>query len=340
VLFAQLPRNLEAAFRDVSDPKPEVRASAARDLVRHAEAARARVVTALESALSDEAPMVREAAAEGLGDLDAKEALSALLVAVEDDDQLVRQKAILTLGMLKDPRAQQRLERALRDPRPEVRYQAVMAYPRVASGREDAERAIADATRDDDAHVVHIAFRMAEELAEDGRVSKAILTRARACLSHDSPRVRAVAAIVVAASGDAAADAVLASVVDGTLKTDEPEDVAAAIDLAGERKIAAAEKSLERRAFGGLFGLVPDRFRWHARVALATMGHARAKSEILDELGARSFDRRTLAVSAAGKARLFEAKARIEAMKGHPDRAEPDAVDTALELLGAAAEAR
>lgn len=332
MFFPQLARNLEAAFRDVKDPKPAVRAAAAKDLVRHAETARSRVIGALESALGDEAPMVREAAAEALGDIDATEALGALLVAVEDDDQLVRQKAILTLGHLKDSRAQQRLERALRDPRPEVRYQAVMAYPRVASDRQDAQKATADATRDDDPHVVHVAFRMAEELAEGGPLSKAILARAKECLEHDSPRVRAVAAIVLATSGDDAADRVLLGVVDGTVRTDEPEDVAAAIDLAGERRLRGVDKALERRAFGGVFKRDP--FRWHARVALATMGHVRARTEILAELGSRSYERRTLAVSAAGKARLTDARERIAAMKDHPERAEPGAVEAALALLG------
>jgi HEAT repeat protein len=336
LFYPSLPRNLEAAFRDAKDAKPAVRASAMRDLVSHVEAARERVIAALTAGLTDDAPAVRAAAAEALGDVAATEALPGLLVLVEDDDQLVRQRAILALGELRDPRAQQRLERALGDPRPEVRYQAVMAYPRVASEREDADRALVRATRDADDHVVHVAFRMAEELAEEGPISRGMLERARACLRHDAARVRVVAAVVLARSDDPAGDAIVASVVDGSLKTDEPEDLAAAIDLAGERKLASCTRALERRAFGGLFSFVRDPYRWHARVALARMGHARARAEIVDELGSLSYERRTLAVSAAGRARLIEAKPRILEMKDRPERADPHAVEAALDLLAKA----
>ncbi len=333
MFYPSLPRNLEAACRDVSDAKPAVRASAMKDLASHVEVDRERVVSALTKGLSDDAPAVRAAAAEALGDVGATGALSNLLVAVEDDDQLVRQRVILALGELRDPRAQQRLERALGDERPEVRYQAVMAYPRVAKEREDAERAIVRATRDDDDHVVHVAFRMAEELAEEGPISRGILDRARACLRHDAARVRVVAAIVLARSGDAAGDAILTSVVVGSLKTDEPEDLAEAIDLSGERKLEPCTRALERRAFGGLLSFVRDPYRWHARVALARMGHERAKKEIVDELVSRSYERRTLAVSAAGRARLLEAKPRIVEMKDRPERADQNAVQAALDLL-------
>jgi hypothetical protein len=69
---------------------------------------------------------------------------------------------------------------------------------------------------------------------------------------------------------------------------------------------------------------------WHARVALAELGHARAKAAILRGLSAWSRDARTLAVAAAGRARLQEARAELERMRGAPERAEPDAVTDAL----------
>lgn len=169
MFYAPLPRTLEAALRDITDRKVQVRVSASKDLVAHVAADRAKVVSALEKALGDSNGLVRASAAEGLGAVEGKEALSALLVAVEDEHQIVRQTALQALGEIGDARAQQRLERALKDARPEVRFQAVMAYPRVASSREDAMAALAEATRDDDDSVAHIAFRMAEELSEDAR---------------------------------------------------------------------------------------------------------------------------------------------------------------------------
>lgn len=351
MLYQPLPRTLEAALRDVRDPKPLVRVSAVRDLVPHGEGARDRVIPALEKALSDDNALVRATAAEALGDLAAADALPGLLVAVEDEHQLVRQKAIAALGEAKDARAQSRLARALSDPRPEVRFQAVIAYARVASSREDALRAVLAATRDEDEVVAHIAFRMAEELAdlergwgasEEPRAAEktadpALVERARACLAHASPRVRAVAAVVLASAGDPAGDALLLQIIDGALATPETEDVAAAIELVAERRIEAARPALKRRANRGVFGFGKDVLWWHARTALAKLGDDDARQAIVSDLGAMSFEKRTLAVSAVGRAGMIEARGTLEAMKGHPDRADPGAVETALSLLSGVA---
>ena len=113
-----------------------MRAGALRDLVAHAEAARERVVRALQRALrEDEEAQVRAVAAMALADLQAREALADLLVAVEDRAPLVRQMAIAALGEIGDSRATERLRRALTDERAEVRFQAVMAFPRVSVER-------------------------------------------------------------------------------------------------------------------------------------------------------------------------------------------------------------
>jgi HEAT repeat protein len=329
-----LPRTLDAALRDVTDPKLAVRVSAARDLARHADEDRERVVAALERALRDDAGMVRAVAAELLGDLEASEALAGLLVAVEDEVDLVRQNAIYALGRVGDARAQQRLARALDDARPEVRFQAVMAYPRVASERVQAVKALEKATADGDEHVAHLAFRMAEEIAPDGEVvDAAILRRALASLDDERPRIRAVAAVVVARSGKSEADALLVALVSGKLATPELEDVSAAIELVGERRLEAARPALARRAYGGVLGFGRDPFRWHARTALARMGEERARREILEELDARSVEQRSLAVSAVGRARMLEAYDRLLAMKQDPGRADPAAVEAALAQL-------
>ncbi len=331
MFYAPLPRTLAAALRDLSEKKPEVRASAARDLARHGEENRSAVLSALEKSLKDDHALVRATAAELLGELEATDLLPALLVAVEDDHQLVRQNAIMALGNLRDSRAQQRIERALSDERPEVRYQAVMAYPRVSSSREESVRALAQATRDDDDSIAHIAFRMAEELAADGEVDAALLLRAKACLAHGSARVRVVAAIVLATAKDPAGDRLLVEVAEGKLKTPENEDVAAVIELLGERDVPGGREALAKRAFGGL--LVTDKFQWHARIALARLGDPRAKQAIVRDLTSLSFEKRTLAVAAAGRARLTDARAILLEMRGRSERASPGAVEAALEEL-------
>jgi HEAT repeat protein len=329
-----LPRTLEAALRDVGDPKLQVRLSAARDLARHVGDDRARVIAALERALRDDSGQVRATAAELLGDLEGVEALATLLVTVEDEIDLVRQQAIYALGMIGDARAQKRLERALEDARPELRFQAVMAYPRVVTEPSHAVRALVKASRDVDEHVAHMAFRMAETLAGEGEVVDAsVLKRALEALDDGRPRVRAVAAVIVARSGRSEADALLVELVSGALATPELEDVSAAIELCGERRLERARAALARRAFGGVLGFARDPLRWNARTALARLGDERARREILAELDARSPDVRTLAVSAVGRARMLEAYERVVAMKDDPRRADPSTVEAALAQL-------
>jgi hypothetical protein len=68
-------------------------------------------------------------------------------------------------------------------------------------------------------------------------------------------------------------------------------------------------------------------------VALARMGHPRARSHILRDLNSWSRDKRTLAVAAAGRARVAEALPLIRAMQGDERRAEPSTVDLTIELL-------
>lgn len=328
-----LPRTLDAALRDVSSKKPEVRADAIRDLMRHASADRGPVLRALEGALRDVDPRVRAVAATALSDVGAKEALPNLLVLVEDDDAHVRQMAIAALGEIGDPRATERLRRALSDARPEVRFQAVMAFPRVVARKEEARSAIFEAMADKDALVVHIAIRMAEEIAEEDAADEDVLVRAKELLAHEAAPVRIAAAILLARTGDDAGRDVIAKVAAGELRTDEGEDEAAAIELAGELGLEKAERGLTRRAFGGLLGLGRDRFRWHARTALARMGNERAIQEIVADLSSRDSERRVLAVAAAGRAKVDAARAPLRAMRDAPDKADPHAVEEALRAI-------
>lgn len=348
----QLPRTLEAALRDATSSKQAVRVEAIRDLVPYGAAGatddsasevRADVLRVVEAALRDGAPQVRSAAAVALADLGATQALPALLVAVEDDDAHVRQMAITALGEIGDARATERLRRALSDRRPEVRFQAVIAFPRVCASRADAMAALLDATKDDDPLVVQIALRMAEEIGVGGkddagaatsrREDDPVLARARELVEDGPPVVRAAAAVLLARTGDRSGQGVLVAVANGALAGVDGEDEAAAIELVGELGLSEATAGLEGRAFGAALSLRRDRFAWHARVALARMGHARAARDIVAELGAWSRDKRTLAVAAVGRARLTDARPIVAAMRGDPNRAEPETVEETLALL-------
>jgi len=331
---ASLRRTLAAALRDLGSKSAATRAAAIGDLTAYVDEARQSVVAALEHAIRDAAAEVRAAAAVALADVKAVEALGSLLIAVEDGDAHVRQMAIAAIGEIGDPRARERLRRALSDDRPEVRFQAVIAFCKVAP--DQAIDAISRALEDPDAYVRYVAIRCAEErtFSDDPPIPARLFAKVIALIEDPDAAVRIAVAIVLARSGDRRGDAILLDVVRGTLTTKEAEDEAAAVELCGELGIAAAEPHLERRAFG-FFGFGENRFAWQALVSLGRLGHARARSRIIRELSSFWHDRRTLAVVAAGRARLVEARALIEAMRGDERQADTDAVALALEQLGA-----
>jgi HEAT repeat protein len=282
---------------------------------------------------------VRAAAALALADGDVKTALSALVAACQDDDARVRQMALLAAGELAEPGQSDALAAATRglvDRIPAVRYQAVVALARL--GGEASLESLLVGSRDVDAEVRHVAFRVAEEVF-GGRAADAaplpLLQRARGALRDDNRGVQAAAAILLAVLGDAAGRARVIDAVNARRSFLHVEDEIIAVELCGQLGLSAATPGLERRAFGIWGGRTE--IAWHARVALAELGHARAKSVILRGLSAWTRDSRTLAVAAAGRARLQEAREILQRMLGAPERAEPDAVTEALAAIDGAA---
>ncbi|MGO8994866.1 MAG: HEAT repeat domain-containing protein [Polyangiaceae bacterium] len=345
-----LPRNLDAALRDLGSPRAPARASAAADLVRHAvlhDEVRARALPLLETALkSDDAPEVRAAAAVGLGDLRAVEALAALLVAIEDANIHVRQMAINALGEVGDPRALPRLERALSDARPEVRYQAIIAYAKIARDAGDVDRALVRACGDADDAVRYIALRIAEERIEGSGETAGVppsvemLREARTQVEKDAPHVKLAAAILLAKVGEeplgAARDVILRAVRGGRLGAPGPdkEDEREAVEVAGAIDLREAIPDLERRAWG-LGSLVRDTCAWHAKIALARMGHPRATAEILKDLESARGETRAAAVVAAGRARIGAAREKLAGMAGRGgEGVDPQLVADAVAKLG------
>jgi HEAT repeat protein len=328
-----LPRTLEASLRDLSSRKTESRASAIVDLVRHARVdagTRAEAIPRLERALTDEAPVVRAAAAVALGDLVAAEALPGLLVAIEDDDPYVRQMAINALGEIGDGRAAARLSRALRDERPEIRYQAIIAFPRVAGAdREGVASALERAYGDTDDSVRYIALRITEERADGGAPEPRLVSSAKALVKDPVSHVALAAAILVAKAGEPEGRDLILRVVRGgeRLKGPAREDENEAILVAGAIGMKEAVPSLERRAWG--FGrLVSDTCAWSAKTALARMGHPRAVAEITADLTSPKRATVEAAVVAAGRARIAGAETVLRAFG--PEQADPDLVARAL----------
>jgi HEAT repeat protein len=334
----QLPRTLEAALRDLEHQREHVRQSALRDLIRLARepATRANAVPGIERALRrDASAAVRMAAALALADVEAREAESALLGALADADLGVRQFATLALGELGEPGDAALAERLLalgRAPEPALRFQALVALERIAPERITA--LLEAATADADDEVRAMAFRIAERRFPTASGAPAWLReKARAALGAVADGVRAAAGFLLAAHRDPAATPVLVGLLDGSIRSGD-EDLQTAVELAATLELGEARRPLERRAFG-LLGLRSDPIAWHACVALARLGDARARAAIVKRLDAWTLDARTLAVAAAGQARVLEARARIETFRGDPSRAAPEAVSEALRALGA-----
>jgi len=331
-------RTVTAALRDLDHEKPAVRVAAAQDLKHAASEHRPEAVAGLARALSDAHPWVRQAAAETLADLRATEVLDVMLeVAEYDTDDDVRQHAWMAIGAMGSAAALPALARALEDDAPPVRFQAVIAFARCAP-RPQAQAALLAATHDEDALVCHIALRMAEELGDETLpVEAAMLERCGELSAHADGIVRIAAAIIRARAGRSDGAATLIAVARGELVTSQREDEAAAIELCGELGLREAIEPLRRRSRGGAFGLGGDPCAWQCRVALARLGDEASQRWILKELAAWNRDRRTLGVAAAGRARLAQARPQLEAMRGDPERADPDAVDAALRELDALA---
>lgn len=320
------PQTLEAIVRDLASQDARVRVETAQlapGIVGDDRGElRGRVVSALARALSDEHQAVRGAAALALADLDAHEALPALLMAAEDDEPNVRELAITALGEIGDPRAYERVRRALSDARPEVRFQAIVAFPRIARATQARDvgeiwSALSSGILDEDPLVRGRAAEACAELA-DGESLPAVVADRLARLSKDADEpadARIAAAIALGESGDRRAAPVLLACLRGELEEADPRRLQAIHELAGELELEEARPLLTNAAFGlrARFG-DPSR-RAAALVALIGLGDRKAVAHVLEELGARSWERRVAALGIVARTHLVEARERVRAMR-------------------------
>lgn len=334
--LAPLPRNLAAALRDARHEKPAVRAAALADLVRLARSGEKAASDELLRLLEHEPlEQLRAQAALGLADAEVRGARDALLGASENDVSVnVRQFAILALGELAEPadaEVSRVLGEAVHDAEAPIRFQALLALHQLKTGA--APGAIVEAMTDPDPEVRRLSFRLAEAEFADGALPELARARARAALDTGDPKVKAAAALALAQFGDTSGEGVLLELIAGRPRGVSFEDQQAAIERAGELRLEKAVLWLERRAFGGL--LLRDLLAHDALLALARLGHERARSAIVRELSGFGFRRRTRAAEAAGRARLHSARPALEALAKAPGRADPEVVKRALELLDA-----
>ncbi len=329
-----LPRTLKAALRDADHQRRDVRHSALRDLVRHSRGEeRPAAVEKLTSMLAGDPELeLRAEAALALADADAREALEPLLAAAEHGAARLRQMAVLALGEVaerRDPRALEVLRSAFDAAEPAIRFQALVALHHVGGADE---KLLFEAMSDRDREIRAMAYRIAEQQRAESPPPSHVLGKAEEALADPEASVRVGAALLLASAGDQRGAALLVQAAAGALPGVSDADQQGAMELCAKLELEGAVPALEKRAFGP-FGLRRDSLAWHAHVALARLGHARAQQSILRGLTAWSRDARTLSVVAAGRAGLSAAKPLILAMKDDPRRADPDAVRQALEAL-------
>lgn len=322
------------------DPKPSVRRSAISDLARlaHGDERNAALQALVERLLHDDAADVRAEAALALADGQAHGMLDALIEASGDGHARVRQMAVLALGEL-SPRGHREASKviadALDDESGALRFQALIALRKLDV--HDAEARLARAVTDGDARVRYIALRLIDErLAELETdfcdVPEAVRSACAEALADAEFDVRVAAAFLFAREGNERA---LSTLVEGLLRgvrLPAPEDEQELIELAGEMGLVAAEPGLIRHAWGRL-GLVPGRFAWQAKVALARIGNARAQNEIIKGLSSWNRDTRTLSVVAVGRAGLARARERLEQL-GRDEAVDATVIRAALREIG------
>jgi HEAT repeat protein len=288
--------------------------------------------------LHDDSADVRADAALALADGEARGMLDALIEASRDAHERVRQMAVLALGEL-SPRGHREacrvIEAALDDDSGALRFQALIALRKLDV--HDAEARLTRAVVDADARVRYIALRLIDEfLAESSRdftdVPEPVRKACAQALEDAEVDVRIAAAFLFAKEGDARAAQVLIEGLTRGVRLPAPEDEQELIELAGELGLRAAEPGLIRHAWGRL-GLVPGRFAWQAKVALARIGNARAQNEILKGLSSWNRDTRTLSVVAVGRAGLSQARARLEQMS-RDESVDPSVIRAALREIG------
>lgn len=315
-----LPRSIEATCRDLSHANPKVRLSAVRDAARHSGSeGRGRILALLLAVLEESTDSrLRVATLVALADGEMQEAIPHIIRLLKDGDIEVRRYALLALGELApvdDSDVVSKIAPFLGATDPRVRYQALAAT--FAISRQRAVGALGAAKDDEDAHIRELAARLLGELLDLGENESARVTL-QALARDEHPLVRTVAELMCLERGIEASTEGAAALVARTLRPGEPRDEQLAIELSGRLRIAAAEPALVRRAFG-ILGVSADPFRFHARVALAALGNARATRAV--ERGLRRGNRleRFALLSAIAEVRARELAPLIEPSKLDPE---------------------
>jgi HEAT repeat protein/beta-lactamase regulating signal transducer with metallopeptidase domain len=190
------------------------------------------VVDALVERLKDSDAGVRRAAAQSLGNLHSRRAVTALIAVLDDRDREVRSAAANALGNIEDSRAVGPLQLLIKDPSADVREQALGALSNLA--HEDMPTGpIVNALRDSKAAVRERAAQLLGRIGDHSAVGP--LTAALHDLSAD---VRSQAIDALREIKDPTA----ASAITGALKDDHPNVRRSALGALREMRVPISEK--------------------------------------------------------------------------------------------------
>lgn len=340
-----LPRKFEAALRDITASRAEIRGSALVDLLRYADSERSRVSSAIGQLLqSDPDAEVRALAALAAADAELRELVPGLLRALDDKSPRVQQMALLALGEQGEGLARAELggvERLLASKLPALRYQALVAWSRL-TGPEGVAALLA-ATSDPDEEVRWIAWTQLEaQLFKDGQpnnsgIASSASTMPRpevkaalAAQAQDpSMRIRVVVAAILYRLGEPAALTELLERAQRGTKISRRELARLAKEF-GRLRFEPARAWLKASARRGwLEGAVG----WPALVALAALGDPAARASVVDELDARSIQRRHRALQAVSEISLESAMPRLRALRANPGGVDPSLIEQAWDAL-------
>jgi HEAT repeat protein len=305
-LFPSSTITTDAALRDLTSPKPRVRAAAAAALGDSEPARRAEVVAALVRAIDDHDLDVRAAAALSLGDLGDAEAIEALILRLDDGVPAVRQCAAMALGRLRARPALEPLRRALASGPPDLRFQAATSLVEIDPAA--AAEPLAAALSDPDPEVVGAAA-----LALGATGDAGVAERLAPLLDHRSPRTRFDAAYALAELGDQrAVPALVRAAADREMAWDAIEGLEAvgapaADALAGLLHARELDPEHRLRAAAALIAVAPE----HAEAAMA-------RQHLIESLRGWWRRRRGLAVELLGRVGGAWASAALDQLRASP----------------------
>jgi HEAT repeat protein len=318
-----LPRTLEAALRDITAKRAEIRKSALTDLVRFSDGnARDTVVRELRKVLRlDVDHDVRALASVACADASLTEMLPDLFVALGDKSPRVTQFALVAIGELSTEPTEEELVRIvsyLHSELPALRYQSLSTLYRLGPARYRPE--LDQAIRDPDPEIRWLGWHLLDDWFEKtdtnqieepigGNYEKETDRRELILLATDAPpKVRLEAVTFLLRIDPQSAQKLLLPLLERSHGLERGQGERA-IDRLGRLNCRECIPWLTKQARTGWFETT---YGWASLCALARMGEVEPKKRIVAELNSSSARRRNRALDAVRDLKILEALETVE----------------------------